>query len=116
MICEKIFSKRDCGVYLIFCRLRFINNFIAKKQFSGNVKSPKVKYLKANLFFKYFCTRFSRFCLYKQDRKNFPKNFFSRTWSSFFKKAKRLIWAPFFTQKIKSILLFKCEYSILAHN
>ena len=34
IICEIILSKTVCGIFLIFCRLRFINNFVMKNKFS----------------------------------------------------------------------------------
>ena len=33
MICEIIFSKTMCGIFLNFCRSRFINNSVAKNNF-----------------------------------------------------------------------------------
>ena len=50
MICEGIFSKIVCGIFLIFCSSHFINNFAVMNNF-GTPKSPKLKYLDTNLKF-----------------------------------------------------------------
>ena len=65
MICEIIVSKTLCGIFLIFCRLSFINNFMVKNSFSEK-NSAKVKYLETHLFFKTYSAMFCRFYLYKQ--------------------------------------------------
>ena len=64
MICEIIVSKILCGIFLIFCRLVFINNFMVKNSFSEK-NSAKVKCLETHLFFKTYSAMFCRFYLYK---------------------------------------------------
>ena len=75
MICEIIVSKTLCGIFLIFCRLSFINNFMVKNSFSEK-NSAKVKYLETHLFFKTYSAMFCRFYLYKQAGR-IDKTFFN---------------------------------------
>ena len=56
MICEIIFCKTVSEIFLIFCRLHFINNFVMKISF--NRKINKVKYLVIHLCLKFFRTSF----------------------------------------------------------
>ena len=62
IIFEIIFSKMVHWIFLIFCRLRFINNIFVKNNFSEpwNPQKPKVKYLKRHLIQKDFLTPFWR--------------------------------------------------------
>ena len=49
IICEINFSKTACGIFQLFCRSCFINNFVVKNNFS-KPQNPKAKYLENNLF------------------------------------------------------------------
>ena len=50
MICELIAFKAVCRIFLIFCQLSLISNFIViEEQFFGTLKSPKLKHLKTSL-------------------------------------------------------------------
>ena len=54
LICEIIFSKTVCGIFLIFCRLRFINNFVVKNNFLEPLNHQKLyiteKFFKKNFY------------------------------------------------------------------
>ena len=54
MNCETVTTKTLCGIFLIFCRLSFTDNFNCEEQFFGSAKSPKVKYLETHLFYIFF--------------------------------------------------------------
>ena len=41
IVCEIIFSRTVCGIFLIFCRSRFINSFVAKKKIFRNREITK---------------------------------------------------------------------------
>ena len=112
IICEIIFSKTVCGIFLIFCRSRFINNFFMKNKFSEPYKSPKVKHLEAHLFLKNFRIRFCRSNLhrsYKLEGFFFSKIFFFFQ-ISFFRTPKTSHLDVKFLLKKCFTLFFKCDY------
>ena len=86
MICEIIVSKTICGIFLIFCRSFFINNFMVKNSFSEPKNERKLKYLEIHVYLKKFRTPFCRSYLYKlAGRIFFRKNsfrglFFIKKW------------------------------------
>ena len=107
MICEIIVSKTVCGIFLIFCRSSFIDNFIVKSNFSGTLKSPKLKYLKTHLFEKISTHHFEdNIWKNKPDQFFFEKIFFQGL-GAFFVTAKPLIWASFFSTKNKFYSFFQ---------
>ena len=109
MICEIIASKTVCGIFLIFCRSGFINNFMVKNNFS-----PKVKYLETHLFLKNTAHRFEDLIL-ANKLEEFKKNFFflSRTWR-FFRDCKTTnLGVISFHKEIILYFFFKGDYLIL---
>ena len=113
MICEIIVSKTVSGIFLIFCRSSFINNFIVKNSFSEPKNQRKLNI--SRLFIqKIFPTPFCRSYLYKQaGRIFFRKKFFSRTWSFFHDCNNTNLGCHFVPQKNNFILFFKGDYLIL---
>ena len=83
-ICEIIVSETMCGIFLIFYRLSFINNFIVKNSFSEPKNQRKSNISRPIYFKKMSAHRFvSLICTNKLERFFFRKNNFSRTWSFF---------------------------------
>ena len=84
MICEIIVYKTVSGIFLIFCRSSFTDNFIMKSIFSEpwnqrNVNISRLIYLEtisAHRVKDHICTN-------KLEEFFFRKNFFSRTWRFF---------------------------------
>ena len=100
MICEITVSKMVCGIFLIFCRSKFINNFIVKNSLNLNISRPIS--LKKN------------FISAKIKWKNFFFLIFFQGLGTFLTTAKPLIWASFFSAKNKFyIFFFKSDYLIL---
>ena len=105
-ICEIIISKTVCGIFLIFCRSSFIDNFIVKKNFSEpynyrNLNISRPIYLKkksAHRFEDHICTN-------KLER--------LQRLGAFFVTAKPQTWVSFFSTKYKFYTFFKCDYLIL---
>ena len=58
MICEIIVSKTVCGIFLIFCRSSFINNFFVKNNFSEPKNQRKLKNSRPIYFLKISTHRF----------------------------------------------------------
>ena len=85
MICEVIVSKIVCGIFLIFCRSSFINNFMLKNNFSEPKTHRKFNISRLIYFRKISAHRFvGLICTNKlEEFFFFQKNFFSRTWSFF---------------------------------
>ena len=100
MICEIIVSKTICGIFLIFCRSFFINNFMMKNSFSEPKNQWKLKCLEIHLYLKKFRTPFCRSYLYKLAGRIFFRKYSFRGLPDFFTTAARLIWASFFHQKM----------------
>ena len=88
MICEIIVSKTMCGIFLIFYRSSFINNFMVKNGFS-ELKNQRmlniwdIYFILLPIYFKKISAhRFvGLICTNKLERFFFRKTFFSRTWS-----------------------------------
>ena len=99
MICEIIVSKTVCGIFLIFCRSSFINNFMVKNNFL------EAKYhRKLNISEPIYFLKISAYLLVDLNCTISCKNFFFK--KIFFKglgafstTAKPLIWASFFSTK-----------------
>ena len=104
-ICEIIASETVCGIFLIFCRSSFINNFMVKNSFSEPKNQRKLNisrpiYLKKNsvhCFVGHICTNELEGIFYR-------KNFFQGL-GAFFTTATQLIWVAFSSTK-KIILYF----------
>ena len=107
MICELIAFKAVCRIFLIFCQLSLISNFIViEEQFFGTLKSPKLKHLKTSL------NKFPHTILKTISAQISCKIFFFFFFwiffilFAFFVTAKPLIWALFFSTKKKKIYTF----------
>ena len=91
MICEITVSKTVCGIFLIFCRPSFMNNFMVKNNFleaknHRNLNISRPTYLKKKIpqrFVVLICT----------------KKIFFQGVGAFFTTANPLIWASFFSTK-----------------
>ena len=100
MIYEIIASKTLCGIFLIFCRSSFIDNFIVKSNFSEPWNHPTLNILRPIYFKKDSAHRFEdHICKNKLEKFFFWKIFFSRL-GAFSVTAKPLIWASFFSHTI----------------
>ena len=107
LICELIVFKIECGIFLIFCRLSFIKNFMMKNSFS----EPKYQ-RKLNISRPIYFKKISAYhlvgliCISNPEGFFFfEKNFFQGL-AAFFTTATRLIWASFFSTKKNSFILF----------
>ena len=112
-ICEIIISKTVCGIFLIFCRSSFIDNFIVKKNFSEpynyrNLNISRPIYLKKipHTVLKIISAQIS------WKKFFFEKKLFQGL-GAFFVIAKPLTWVSFFSTKYKFYTFFKCDYLIL---
>ena len=100
MIYEIIVSKTVCGIFLIFSRSSFINNFMLKNNFSEPKKHRKLNISKPIYFKKVSVHRFVDLsCKNKSEELFFFKKFFFQGLGAFFTNAKPLIWASFFSTK-----------------
>ena len=109
MICEIIVSKTICGIYLIFYRSSFINNFMAKNNFLEPKNHQKLNVSKYIYFRKISAYRFVGLVLSVQISWKyifFWKKFFQGL-GAFFKTAKQIIWASFFHKKIILYFFFQ---------
>ena len=80
MICQIIV----CGIFLIFCRSSFINNFMVKNNFSVLKNHRKLNISRPIYFLKNSAHRFvGLICTNKLEEFCFQKIFLSRTWSIF---------------------------------
>ena len=83
MVCEIIVFKIVCGIFLFFCQLSFINNFM-KNNFSEPQNYRKLNISRPIYFIKISAHRFEDpICKNKLDGCSLWKIFFSRTWSFF---------------------------------
>ena len=113
MICEIIVSKMVCGIFLIFCRSRFINNSMVKNNFLEPKYHRKLDISRPIYFLKISAHCFlDLICTNKLDD-FFLKKFFFQGLGAFFTTAKPLNWASFFSTKNNFILFFKNDYLIL---
>ena len=96
MICEIIVSKTVCGIFLIFCRSSFINNFMVKNSFSEPKNQRKLNISRHIYLKKISAHCFGLICMNKLKGIFFRIFFFPR---SFFTTATRLIWRHFFHKK-----------------
>ena len=84
MICEIIVSKTVCGIFLIFCRSSFINNFMVKNNFLEPKNHRKLNISRTICFEKISAHRFvDLVCTNKLEELFFQKIFLSRAWSFF---------------------------------
>ena len=99
MICEIIVSKAVCGIFLIFCRLSFTNNYLAKNNFSELKNQRKTNISRPIYFLKNSAHRFVCFiCTNKLEELFFRKYCFQGL-GAFFMTAKPLIYVSFFSSK-----------------
>ena len=76
MICEIIVSKTVCGIFLIFCRSSFINNFMVKNSFSEPKNQQKLNISRPIYFKKISAYRFlGLICTNKLEGFFFENNF-----------------------------------------
>ena len=99
MICEIIVSKTMCGVFLIFCRSSFINNFLMKNSFSERKNMRKLYISRPVYFQKIFAHLFARIICINKLGGFFSKKKFFQGLGAFFSTATRLIWVLFFVTK-----------------
>ena len=105
MICEIIVSKTVCGIFLIFCRSSFINNFMVKNSFSEPKNQRKLNISRPVYFKKVSAHRFvGLICTNKLEGFFFEKKFFQGL-GAFFTTATILIWGAILFHK-KIILYF----------
>ena len=107
MICEIIVSKTMCGIFLSFCISSFINNIFVKNNFSEPKNHRKSK-ISRPIYFRFV----GLICTNKLEAFFFKKIFFQGL-EAFFKTAKPLFWASYFSTKNSFILFFKGNYLIL---
>ena len=114
MICEIIVSKMVCGIFLIFCQLSFISNFMMK----NNFLEPK-NHWKLNILRPIYCKKISAHCFVdlictnKLEDFFFQKVFLSRTWSYFHDCKTTNLGIIFSNKKLISYFFFKGDYLIL---
>ena len=110
MICKIIVSKTLCGIFFIFCRSSFINNFMVKNNFlepknhqNLNISRPiYFKKISAHRFVGLICTN------------KLEAVFFLKMWS-FFRNCKttNLCFIFFHKKWFYTVLYFKGDYLIL---
>ena len=84
MICEIIVFKTVCGIFLIFCRSSFINNFMVKNNFLQPKNHRKLNFSRPIYLKKISAHRFvGLICTNKLERFLFQRIFLSGTWSFF---------------------------------
>ena len=84
MICEITVYKTIRGIFLIFCRSSFINNFMVKNNFLEPKNHRKLNISRPIYFKKISAHRFvDLICTNKLEEFFFQKIFLSRTWSFF---------------------------------
>ena len=104
MICEIIVYKTLCGIFLIFCRSSFINNFIVKNHFSEQQNHRNLNISRSIYFLKKLAHRFEDHIFTNKLEEFFFRKIFFLEHRAFFTTGKPLIWASFFPQKIAFIL------------
>ena len=87
-----------CGIFLIFCRSSFINNFMVKNSFSEPKNQRKSNIWRPIYFEDISAHRVEGFFFLNEGLR------------AFFTTAARLIWASFFSTK--KIFFFKGDYLI----
>ena len=102
MIYKIIVSKTLCGIFFIFFRSSFINNFMVKNNFLEPKNHQNLNISRPIYFKKNFRTPFCRSYLYKYA----GSSFFFRKRGAFFATAKPLICASFFFAKNNFIQCF----------
>ena len=118
MICEIIVSTTMCGMFLIFCQLSFVNNFMVKNNFSEPQNHQKLNISRPIYFKKYSYLKNPKKDLTQINWKDLffrKKIFFLRTWR-FFQDCKTLIVMLFYTKYIFLYTLYffcKGDYLIL---
>ena len=114
MICQIIVSKTVRGIFFIFCRSSFINNFMVKNHFSQPKNHRKLNISRPIYFKKISAHRFVDLtCTNKLEEFIFQKFFLSRTWSFFHDWKTTDLGVIFFHKKTNFILFFKGDYLIL---
>ena len=83
MICEIIVSKMVCGIFLIFCRSSFFDNFIVKNNFSEPQNHPNLNIWRSIYLKKFPHTVLKIISAQISWKSFFRKNLFSKTWSFF---------------------------------
>ena len=104
-ICEIIVSETMCGIFLIFYRLSFINNFMVKNGFSESKNQRESNISRPIYFKKISAHRFVGLICTNKLEGFFSEKIIFQGLGAFFTTATRLIWASFFFHK-KIILYF----------
>ena len=87
------------GIFLIFCRSSFINNFMVKNNFSEPKNKQKLNISRPVYFKNISAHHFvGLICTNKLERIFLEKDFFQGL-GAFFPTAKPLIWTSFFSTK-----------------
>ena len=112
MICEIIVYKTVRGMFLIFCRSNFINNFIVKSNFS-EASSHRNLIISRTIYLKKISTHRFEDHICTNKLQEFLKNFFFEDFELFSRLQNHWFGPHFFPQKNNFILFFKCGYLIL---
>ena len=119
MICEIIFSRVVCGMFLIFLLFTFDKNFVARNNFLELQNSKNLIIRKPIYFLKIYAHRFEDLICTNKLKGLFSRIFFSMSWNVFhdckITHSYRFFCFVFvfFAQKNNFILFFKCDYLIL---
>ena len=107
MISEMIVSKTVCGIFLIFCWSRSINNFMMENSFSEPKNQRKLN-ISRPIYFKKIPAHYfvGLICTNKLEEYFFRKNFYQGL-GAFITNATRLIWASFFSTKNQFYTFFQ---------
>ena len=107
MICEIIVYKTVCGIFLIFSRSSFINNFIVKNHFLRSWNHRNWNISRSIYYQKISAHSFEDdICTNKLEESFFQKTFF-QVLETFLRLQNHWFEPHFFPQKINIILFFK---------
>ena len=93
--CAIIVSKTLGVIFLIFCRSRYINNFIVKSNFSEPKIISSQNHISRSIHFKKISTRGFEFLICTNKLEGFSKKCFFQGLGTLFMNTKFLIWAFF---------------------
>ena len=100
------------GIFFIFCRSRYINNFVKQEQFFTTVNHQKLN-LEINLFLQNFVHRLENLIyINKLEKYIFQKGFFQEL-EAFFHECKIINLGTIFSTKNDFILFLRCNYLIV---
>ena len=97
MICEIIVSKTVWGIFLIFCRPSFLDNFIVKSNFSEPQNHPNLNFSRPICLKKISTHSFENHIYINKLQEIFFGKIFFQGLGAFLVTAEPLIWASFFS-------------------